>query len=43
MDVIRPKLPFIIDKLNRFISYLVANSPIVKNEIAKTEKQITIQ
>ncbi len=43
MDVVRPKLPFIIDKLNRFINNLVANSSIVRNEIANTEKQITIQ
>lgn len=42
MDVIRPFLNPFLDVLNKFVIYLVTNSSIAKKEVAKTEKQITI-
>jgi beta-hydroxylase len=42
MDVLRPFLNPFLDVLNRFVIYLVSNSSIAKKEIARTEKQITI-
>ncbi len=43
MDVIRPFLSPILDILNKFVIYLVTNSPIVKEEIARTEKPIELK
>ncbi len=42
MDVIRPFLNPFLDVLNRFVIHLVTNSSIAKKEVARTEKQITI-
>jgi aspartyl/asparaginyl beta-hydroxylase (cupin superfamily) len=42
MDVIRPFLNPFLDVLNKFVINLVSNSSIAKKEVARTEKQITI-
>ncbi len=42
MDVIRPFLNPVLNIMNKFSIYLITNSSITKDEIAKTEKQIDI-